>query len=124
MVTIAILNINSVLDRLMCVVFWTKMCKICNFFYFAVTGASALIKRISSLGRSFYFEKGYEQNPSNTSYIFQLSVNFERKKFNYKIGCNLRTLLNIFLLKMNFDKSTIGLYLLLISSILIKFLEN
>ena len=34
------------------------------------------------------------------------------------------TLLNIFLLKMNFDKFTIGLHLLLISSMLAKFLEN
>ena len=34
------------------------------------------------------------------------------------------TLLNIFLLEMNFDKSTIGLYLLLISLMLAKFLEN
>ena len=31
---------------------------------------------------------------------------------------------NIFLLKMDFDKSTIGLYLLLISSMLAKFLGN
>ena len=31
--------------------------------------------------------------------------------------------LNIFLLEMNFDKSTIGLHLLLISSILAKFLK-
>ena len=33
-------------------------------------------------------------------------------------------LLNIFLLKVNFDKSTIGLYFQLISSILAKFLKN
>ena len=34
------------------------------------------------------------------------------------------TLLNIFLLEMSFDKSTIGLHLLLISFMLAKFLEN
>ena len=34
------------------------------------------------------------------------------------------TLLNIFLLEVNFDKSTIGLYLLIIFSMLAKFLEN
>ena len=34
------------------------------------------------------------------------------------------TLLGIFLLEMNFDKSTTGLYLLLISLMLAKFLEN
>ena len=46
MVTVAILHINSVLDRLMRVVFeqkCVKLCKICNFFYFALTSASALI---------------------------------------------------------------------------------
>ena len=32
--------------------------------------------------------------------------------------------LNIFLLDINFDKSTIGLYLFLISSMLAKFQEN
>ena len=49
-------------------------------------------------------------------------------KFSYKIGRNLRlqvtTLFYIFLLDVNFDKYTIGLYFLLISSILAKFLEN
>ena len=34
------------------------------------------------------------------------------------------TLLNILLLGVNFDKSTIGLHFLLISSIIIKFQEN
>ena len=33
-------------------------------------------------------------------------------------------ILNIFLLEVNFDKYTIGLYLLLISSMLAKFIEN
>ena len=46
----------------------------------------------------------------------------KRTKFSYKIGCNLRlqsysTLLNIFLFKVNFDKSTIGLHFFLIFSI-------
>ena len=49
-------------------------------------------------------------------------------KFSYKICRNLRlqvtTLFYIFLLDVNFDKYTIGLYFLLISSILAKFLEN
>ena len=40
------------------------------------------------------------------------------------VALNYTTLLNIFLLKVNFDKSIIGLYLFLISSILAKFLEN
>ena len=40
--------------------------------------------------------------------------------FGYKIDCSL----NIFLLEMNFDKSTIGLHLLLISSMFAKFQEN
>ena len=44
-------------------------------------------------------------------------------KFSYKIGYNL-TLLHIFLLDVNFDKFIIGVYFLLISSILAKFLEN
>ena len=40
-------------------------------------------------------------------------------------GQNLGTnSLNIFLLEVNFDKSTIGLYLLLISFIFAKFQEN
>ena len=34
-------------------------------------------------------------------------------KFSYKISCSLKlTLLNIFLLKINFENSTIGLHLL------------
>ena len=45
-------------------------------------------------------------------------------KFNYKISCNFRLQLIIFLLEVNFDKSIIGLYLLLIFSIFAKFLEN
>ena len=47
-------------------------------------------------------------------------------KFSYKIGCNLRLqpYSISFLLEMNFDKSTIRLYLLFISSMLSKFLEN
>ena len=39
-ITVAILHINSVLDGLMWVVFeqkCVKLCKICNFFYFAWT---------------------------------------------------------------------------------------
>ena len=55
-----------------------------------------------------------------------------QKKKKKKKGQNLVTKLvvildynpNIFLLKMDFDKSTIGLYLLLISSMLAKFLGN
>ena len=39
-------------------------------------------------------------------------------KFDYKISCNLTTSLNIFLLEVNFDKSTIELQNLLILSIL------
>ena len=34
------------------------------------------------------------------------------------------TILNIFLLEMNFDKSTIGLHILFIFSMLTKFIEN
>ena len=47
-------------------------------------------------------------------------------KFNYKIGCSLKlqSYSIFFLLKMNFDKFTIRLHLLLISSMLAKFLEN
>ena len=48
-------------------------------------------------------------------------------KFSYKIGCNqpkITTLLNVFLLEVDFDKSTIGLRFLLISSMLAKFLTN
>ena len=43
---------------------------------------------------------------------------------NIRLIQNLTCVLNIFLLEMNFDKSTIGLHLLLISSILAKFLKN
>ena len=48
-------------------------------------------------------------------------------KFSYKIGYNLklqRILFNIFLLRVNFDKFTIGLPLFLITSMLAKFLEK
>ena len=57
--------------------------------------------------------------PSNL--VAQISMgNIYRTKFNYKI-----TLLNIFLLEVNIDKFIIGLVLLLlIFSILAKFLEN
>ena len=44
MVTIAILHINSVLDRLMCVVFEQKCVKFCNLLYFALTGVGALTR--------------------------------------------------------------------------------
>ena len=43
---------------------------------------------------------------------------FFKTKFSYK------TVLNIILLEVNFENSTIGLHLLLISFILAKFLEN
>ena len=49
--------------------------------------------------------------------------------YKLKVGQNLVTklitiLFNIFLLEVDFDKSTIRLHLVLISSILAKFLEN
>ena len=49
--------------------------------------------------------------------------------YKLKVGQNLVTklvtiLFNIFLLEVDFDKSTIRLHLVLISSILTKFLEN
>ena len=46
----------------------------------------------------------------------------EWTKFGYNI--KVITSLNIFLLDVNFDKSTIKLYFLLISFMLAKFLEN
>ena len=51
--------------------------------------------------------------------------NFLKTKFSYKIGfnLNLQTYSISFLLKVNFDKFTIGLHLL-ISSMLAKFIEN
>ena len=48
----------------------------------------------------------------------------KRKNLVTKLVVILGYNLNIFLLKMNFDKSTIGLYLLLISSMFAKFLGN
>ena len=47
----------------------------------------------------------------------------KKTKFSYKISCSL-TLLNVFLLEVNFDKSTIGLHFLLIFFMFAKFLEN
>ena len=49
--------------------------------------------------------------------------------YKLKVGQNLVTklvtiLFNIFLLDVDFDKSTIGLHLILISSMFAKFLEN
>ena len=56
--------------------------------------------------------------------IFCLLINL-RTLFSYKIGCSVKLqFLNIFLLEVNFDKSTIGLHLLFISSMLAKFLGN
>ena len=43
-----------------------------------------------------------------------------RTKFSCKINCSLRNIL----LKVNFDKTTIGLYLLIIHFMLAKFLKN
>ena len=52
----------------------------------------------------------------------------KKRQFGNKLSCNLRikvtTLLNIFLLDVNFDKSTIGLYCLLKSFMLINFVKN
>ena len=48
----------------------------------------------------------------------------KRKNLVTKLVVILGYNLNIILLKMDFDKSTIGLYLLLISSMLAKFQEN
>ena len=44
--------------------------------------------------------------------------------FDYKISCNPTTLLNIFLLEVNFDKFITELQNLLILSILAKFIED
>ena len=52
-----------------------------------------------------------------------ISCIFIRRKFSHKISCNL-TLLNIFLLEVNFNKFTIRWHILLIFFILAKFLEN
>ena len=59
-------------------------------------------------------------------FFFGLISIFFRTKFSYKISCSLRlqTYLISFLLDVNFDKSTIRLHLLLISSMLAKFQEN
>ena len=48
------------------------------------------------------------------------------KKFSYKIGCSiiLQPYSIFFLLDVNFDKFTVGLDFLLISSMLAKFLKN
>ena len=49
-----------------------------------------------------------------------------KTKFSYKIGCNLRLqpYSIFFLLEVNFNKSTIGLHLFLITSMRVKFLKN
>ena len=76
----------------------------------------------------------------NTIYVFQNFIYIEKilvTKLVVNLGDNLTqyvlknkkkktktTLLNIFLFEVNFNKSTIILHLLLISSILVKFLEN
>ena len=72
-------------------------------------------------------------NPSNSFYIFVLDVNFENLSCIFLLGQSLGTQLVIVLgynltqylfIEVNFDKSTIGLYILLISSMLAKFLKN
>ena len=60
-----------------------------------------------------------------TKFNYKILSPKKKKKFSYKISCSLKlqTLLNIFLLEVNFNKFIIELHLL-ISFMLVKFLEN
>ena len=65
----------------------------------------------------------FEQNLQRLK--LSCGVKFVSNNLGQSLGSKLVvTLFNIFLLEVNFDKSTIGLHFLLISSMLVKFLEN
>ena len=82
---------------------------------------------------NFRFKKKKKKNPTSALKISKTSrqpVRCTGKLLNIrqslitKLFVTLGYKLNIFLLKLNFDKSTIKLHLLLISSMLAKFQEN
>ena len=78
-----------------------------------------ILQKLTSFSSLLFFSKKIDKDPLLRTFNILT-------KFGNSQGCifKITTILNILLLNMNFNKSTIGLHFLLISSMFAKFPEN